>query len=536
MTPQGRQQPGLDLSQTTMSKPGGLVPPTSPHPGNLVTYAENYADNYPQRTLSVTNHSQISAPSTSDVGWDESVPGSSDPGDDRTGSRHSYTRVGASHGQQHSASTAHGIPETDEYRQESQGGYSNPLGVTPVLPPIASVTPIDFRDRGESRADSRHAEREMAQEQGQGQIPMMAEQGQLVTYDDERTLSHHENNYQNTSASQYDKDRIPHSSRLPRSPPESDVSSLHSRNTPLPEHQIGRMSGMGGYDRSHLTTTSPTIQQGIPVRSGSPAIVDQHQQGFRSLQLDKDREFAGQYQGGINQGGFYGQQQIVSGHSGYQSPAQNTTSKNSPVVEGQEFDKPIPEQRRSHQRMESISSLGTQQSITPQSKDNFQEDSPRARHSSMGSQLGQQFIQQQQQQQYSGGGIVTDRATVSTPQSQQSRASLPNSPSILQQPQGSHGQQTQLQTYPGPRATSPSSSAGGIFRGPAGSRSQSPAQEGGEKKSHPLTNTFTPPKEAKRGSGLLGVLRRKDKGENKLTMRDAGALVSNIVFPFTTSV
>ena len=495
MGPQGRG-PGLDLSQATLSRQGGHVPPVSPHPGNLVTYAENYADNYnngPHRNVSVANRSQVSAPSISE----SDVPPSEPTDDERMGgpgNRQSYTRSGAP-GTSYSQGVHDGIPEEEEY----SGGYEGRQEqLAPVLPPIKPVGTIDFtRERSESRAESRHGEGDKGQV-GMGTVEEEEAKGVQGTPRQQSQSSEASISYQPTTAqSQYEGSRggVRHPSISQRSVHESEVSSLHSnpRGTPQPEQQVGRM-GLGGaggvgYERNYSITSQTVSGQGQvtgtpSLRTTSPAPIDQQgfksppiQQGhYRQPSLDVGERYGQQqqqqqypppplqqqqqqyqWQGpgnvgqGLGLGGPHSQQQQPqqpqqpqqdsrqTSQGGHQSPA-TPTANQSPAVTTpptqQGFQVQPHEQQylhREHRRTGSVSSFGTQPSIVAL-RDNTQ-GSPQMRHGSMGSASGQQFIQQQ-----------LTRVDTSDPRT---GAALPDG-AMISPPQSQHGGSIYAPSLPSP--------------------------------------------------------------------------------------
>lgn len=582
----GRPQPGLDLSQTTMSRQGGPVPLKSPHPGDLVTYAENYAENYPQRNTSVANRSQVSAPSISDLG--ESIPPSEPTDDERSGSRQSYTRVGTSYGQG-AMGTQDGIPEEEEYRGAYERRQEQPA---PVLPPIAPVAPIDFRSRSESRTESRQGEGEGEREQGQEQMGIVGEPqkvqeegGQLQ--EEETPEQQHQtpdiSHHSTPAPSQYERERIPRTAKSQRSHHESEVSSLHSRSTPQPEQQMSRMGAYGSERNQSITSqTLPSIQQSTQsLASTMPTQIDQGSRrghsrsasdvgeagfgmGHQYPPQQQQQQHQWQGPGNVGQGG-YGQQQQQDprqalGHGGYQSPAAQSShsSRQSPAVEYRQPGVVPPssqqgfheqgQQMRGHARSESASSFGThpsQPSITAL-RENSQ-GSPHMRNGSISSLQSQQLAQQQL-----GGNLTTVNSrtevtqlnppVVSPPQSQHSGSihapSLPNSPMVPgHSPQllqsGFGSQPPQGQSFPSPaRAVSPVP-----FRGPFGVRPQSPAiggpQDAGDKKPHPLAHSFAPGKrekgEGRRVSsflgGVLGAKSKEKDDKRKFSLKDVGNMV-----------
>lgn len=565
INPQGRG-PGLDLSQATLSRQGGYVPPISPHPGNLVTYAENYADNNngPHRNVSIANRSQVSAPSISE----SDVPPSEPTDDERMGgNRQSYTRSGAP-GISYSQGVHDGIPEEEEYRSGHERRQEQPV---PVLPPIKPVGTIDFRERSESRAESRHEEGDKGQvgmgtveEEGtMGEEPQAAQQQHQMQgiQEQQRQSSEASVSYQPTTASsQYEGSRggPPHPSISQRSVHESDVSSLYSdpRSTPQPEQQIGRMGPGGaggvGYQRNYSITSQTISGQGTgtpSLRTTSPAPMDQQgfksppiQQGhYRQLSSDAGERYGQQQQypptpqqyqwqgpGNVGQGlglvGPYGQQQppqqqdsrqIPGQGGGYQSPA-TPTANQSPVVTApptqQGFQVQSHEQQQQihggHVRAGSVSSFSTQPSIAAL-RDNAQ-GSSQMRHGSMGSASGQQFIQQQNLARVDTndlrtGVILPDGTIISPPQSQHGGSTYAPSLSgshMAAAPQSSHGQPPQSPQGYPPRSSSPGPLRAALAMG---GRPQSPSMGTQyDKRPHPLANSFAP-----------ATVLKKEKGEGR---------------------
>ncbi|KAF8424286.1 hypothetical protein EV426DRAFT_91405 [Tirmania nivea] len=563
--PQGRG-PALDLSHATLSKQGGYVPLVSPHPGNLVTYAENYADNSnngPTRNFSVADRSQVSASSISE----SDIPPSEPTDDERIGgNRQSYTRSGAP-GTSHIQGMHDGIPEEEEYKSEHGRRQEQPV---PVLPPIKPVGTLDFNREKSERVESRHGEGDKGQfgmgaveEEGTiGGEPQAAQQQQQVQGTPEQQGQSSETSVScqpTTAPSQYEgsKGGASHPSISQRSVHESDVSSLHSnpRGTPQPEQQMGRMVPGGasgvGYERNYSITSQTMSGQGQSTGTGSlrttsPAPMDQ--QGFKSPPIQQghyrqrssdvgERYGQQQYQPasqqyqwqgsgnvgqGLGLGGPYGQQQPpqqqqqdsrqTPGQGEYQSFT-TPTANQSPAVATpptqQGFQGQPHEQHQihgGHVRAGSVSSFSTQPSIVAL-RDN---GSPQMRHGSMGSASGQQFIQQHNLTRVDTDdprtGVVPQDGTIISPPQSQYGGSIyaPSLPSspMATVPQSSHGQPPQLSQGYPPRSSSPGPLRTALAMG---GRPQSPsmgAQE--DKRPHPLAHSFAP-----------ATVSKKEKGEGR---------------------
>ncbi|KAI5801746.1 hypothetical protein DFH27DRAFT_557850 [Peziza echinospora] len=318
--PQGAQgrapPPSLDMAKV-LNRNGQYTQnvPISPHPGNLVTYAENYAENGPTRSTSVAttvNPRELENDITDD-------------------SRLSFPRVV---GQYNSGNTNNGAygNNNEQIREEEEDEddnsyrpqeYRTQVGEKPVLPPIAPVAPIDFRERAESRQGERDvAQQALQQQQGQGPA------GDIQAIVAQNQADHH------------------HDLRKP-GVAESEVSSLHSRGpgTPAPEHQAGR------YERNLSMTSQTTIPsnlgsnpaQSLKSPSPGPGMMQQQYrpptgQGHSrrpSDMTDGGRGGSSMGQYGQQYGGQYGQFDPRNQQGGgFASPSQTLPSaQQSPVSE-----------------------------------------------------------------------------------------------------------------------------------------------------------------------------------------------------------
>lgn len=545
MGPQARG-PGLDISQATLSRQGGHVPPISPHPGNLVTYAENYADNGPHRNASVTNRSLVSAPSISE----SDVPQSEPTDDERMGgNRQSYSRAGPP-GTSYTQGVHDGIPEEEEYNGRYDRRQEQPA---PVLPPIKPVGTIDFnRERSESRAESRHGDKgqvgmgTVEEEEGlKGEEPQLSQQQQQVQQIPRRRSQSSEVSVGYQTPARGSRSGAPHPSIGQRSVHESDASSLHSnpRSTPQPEQQMGRM-GLG-YERNYSVTSQTVSGQGqgtgMPsLRTTSPAPMEQ--QGFQPPLIQQ-----GHYrQPSLDVGERYGQQPYPP-----LPPPQQYQWQGSGNVEqglglgGQPHEQQQKQQiHGGHGRTGSASSFGTQPSIIAVREDG--QGSPQMRHGSMSATSGQQFVRQQNLTRVDindsrTGAVLPDGTTISPPQSQHGGSTyappLLGSPTAAA-PQSSHGPPPQSsQGYP----TRSGSPGPGPFRAMVG-RPQSPSVGGQEdKRPHPLANSFAPTgvlkKERGEGrrvssflGGVLGAKGGKGEEKKKFSFKEVGNIVSTYYF------